>query len=77
MAFGIEPVFAAEMTARVRTIGEFLRVQAVALGRIAGATRGDMSVEDVKQEAWLVAAEIEQRRGYPVDFGDAADPSLC
>jgi len=57
----------------VRTISEFLRDQAAALRRIAGATRGDMSVEDVKQEAWLVAADIEQRRGYPVDFGDPDD----
>lgn len=57
----------------MRTISEFLRTQAVALRRIAGATRGEMSVEDVKQEAWLVAADIEQRRGYPVDFGDPDD----
>ena len=57
----------------MRTISEFLRTQAAALRRIAGATRGDMSVEDVKQEAWLVAADIEQRRGYPVDFGDPGD----
>ena len=57
----------------MRTISEFLRAQAAALRRIAGATRGDMSVEDVKQEAWLVAADIEQRRGYPVDFGDPDD----
>lgn len=57
----------------MRTIGEFLRAQAAALRRIAGATRGDMNVEDVKQEAWLVAADIEQRRGYPVDFSDPGD----
>lgn len=57
----------------MRTIGEFLRAQAAELRRIAGATRGDMNVEDVKQEAWLVAADIEQRRGYPVDFGDPED----
>lgn len=57
----------------MRTISEFLRAQAVALRRIAGATRGDMNVEDVKQEAWLVAADIEQRRGYPVDFSDPGD----
>jgi hypothetical protein len=43
--------------------------------RIAGATRtrGDLSVKDVRQEAWLVAADIEQRRGYPIDFGDPDD----
>jgi hypothetical protein len=57
----------------MRTISEFLQSQVVALRRIAGATRGDMSVEDVKQEAWLVAADIEQRRGYPVDFADPQD----
>lgn len=57
----------------MRTIDEFLRGQTAALRRIAGATRGEMSVDDVKQEAWLVAADIEQRRGYPVDFGDPAD----
>ena len=57
----------------MRTISEFLRVQAAALRRIAGATRGDMSVDDVKQEAWLVAADMGQRRGYPIDFGDPED----
>lgn len=57
----------------MRTISELLRDQAAALRRIAGATRGDMIVEDVKQEAWLVAADIERRRGYPVDFSDPGD----
>ena len=57
----------------MRAISDFLRGQAAALRRIAGAARGDMSVEDVKQEAWLVAADIGQRRGYSVDFGDPAD----
>ncbi|KQU80357.1 hypothetical protein ASE08_22330 [Rhizobacter sp. Root16D2] len=32
-----------------------------------------MSVDDVKQEAWLVAADMEQKRGYPVDFDDPDD----
>lgn len=57
----------------MRTIAEFLKAQSAALRRIASATRGDMNVEDVKQEAWLVAADIEQRRGYPVDFSDPGD----
>jgi hypothetical protein len=57
----------------MRTISEFLRGQAAALRRIAGATRGEMSVDDVKQEAWLVAADMGQKRGYPVDFDDPDD----
>lgn len=57
----------------MRAISEFLTDRAAALRRIAGATHGDMSVEDVKQEAWLVAADIEQRRGYPIDFRDPDD----
>lgn len=57
----------------MHTISDFLMGHAPALRRIAGATRGDMSVEDVKQEAWLVSADLGQRRGYPIDFGDPAD----
>jgi hypothetical protein len=61
------------MVALAQAIADFFREKASALRRIAGATRGDMSFEDVKQEAWIVAADMEQRRGYPVDFTDPVD----
>lgn len=64
------------MTPRADAIDRFLVDKASALRRIANATRGDMTFEDVRQEAWLVASDIGKRRGYSLDFGDAEDAEL-
>lgn len=54
-------------------IAQFFRDRADDLKRIARATRGDTELGDVQNEAWLVAADVERKRGYPVDFGVRAD----
>lgn len=44
--------------------------------RIAGSSRGDYSADDVSNEAWLVAYEIERKRGFAVDFLNLEDQDL-
>lgn len=49
---------------------EFLKQRAEDLQRIARGTKGEMSLDDVKQEAWLLASELCQKRGKEFDFLD-------
>lgn len=46
------------------------------LRKIAARTRGEMSAEDLMSEAWLIAIEIGQRRGWPFDFSDEEDQDI-
>lgn len=43
------------------------------LRRIAARTRGEMSVEDLSSESWLIGIEIGRKRGWPIDFRDLDD----
>lgn len=49
---------------------EFLEQRAEDLQRIARGTQGEMSLDDVKQEAWLIATELCQKREKEFDFLD-------
>jgi hypothetical protein len=43
------------------------------LKRIAYATRGEMSADDLTSEAWLLGLEIEEKLGRPFDFTSPLD----
>lgn len=49
---------------------EFLKQRAEDLQRIARSTWSEMSLDDVKQEAWLLANELCQKRRKEFDFSD-------
>lgn len=51
----------------------FLKEKARDLRRVARATEGETSVEDLQSDAWIVAAEIGAKRGEPIDFTDPLD----
>ena len=46
------------------------------LRRIARSTRGEHSIEDVTNEAWILAVELASRNATRADFRDAAFQSL-
>lgn len=48
----------------------FLSSRHANLRRIAGRTRGEVSVDELASEAWLQAIEIGQKRDWPFDFRD-------
>lgn len=54
-------------------IGRFLRERSADLQRIVRHARGDVELGDVQNEAWLVATDLQRRRGYPIDFSDSTD----
>lgn len=58
------------MTDRCQTFVETGRGD---LRRIATRTRGEMSIDDLVSESWLIAIEIGQRRGWTFDFRDEYD----
>jgi hypothetical protein len=43
------------------------------LRHIAGLTQGDQSVDDLKSQAWIIAAEIEAERGGTIEPDDVAE----
>lgn len=55
---------------------DFLDAHAPDLRRIAAATAREWSAEDVRNEAWLLAFDIGERRGRPLDPADADDAHL-
>jgi hypothetical protein len=56
--------------------GRFASARAADFRRIARASRGESSPDDVAQEAWILAADIGQRRGRPLDLDDPRDADL-
>lgn len=54
----------------------FLDAHAANFRTISGATRGEWKPDDVRQEAWLLAVDLGDRRGRPLDLDDTADASL-
>lgn len=52
---------------------QFLETKKPALRRIAYRTRQEVTPEDVSQSAWLIAIDIEERLGRPIDFADRDD----
>lgn len=51
----------------------FLRDRSKDLRRIARATKGDLDLDELMNEAWLMAMEIGARRESPIDFADLDD----
>ena len=51
----------------------FLETRRGDLRRIAAQTRGELSVDELASESWLIAIEIGQRRQWPFDFADEDD----
>lgn len=54
----------------------FIRLMRGSFHRIVKAARNEISVDDLHQDAWILADEIGKRRGRPIDFGAADDQQL-
>ena len=54
----------------------FLQHQRKALQRIANASQGEHTLDDVRQEAWLIADKVAHKTGHPKDFADPDFQSL-
>lgn len=57
----------------VAAFQRFLESRRGDLRRIAARTAGEMSVDDMTSESWILAIEIGQRRGWTFDFADQDD----
>ena len=55
---------------------DFLDRHAADLRRIAAATSREFSADDVRNEAWLLAFDLGERRGRALDPGDPDDARL-
>lgn len=51
----------------------FLKERAKDFRRIAGKTKGEVTVEDLQSEAWIIAYNIGIKRGELIDFTDPID----
>lgn len=51
----------------------FLQNKVKDLERLACWAQQEVTLEDLKNEAWLIAFDIERKRGYPVNFADVMD----
>lgn len=54
----------------------FLTKVAGRLSAIARATRSGLNAKDLHGDVWIVASEIGDKRGRPVDFRDPSDQEL-
>jgi hypothetical protein len=54
----------------------FIKGALANLRRIAAATRNEKTIEDLQQDAFLIACEIGEKRGREIDFLDEVDQSL-
>ena len=59
-----------------RAYRQFLLNRATDLRRIARNCRGEAELGDVQNQVWLVAQEIQNRRGHPIIFDDPSDQEL-
>lgn len=46
------------------------------LRRIVGASKYEVTEDDLKQDAWIITHEIGQKRGRKIDLSDPADEEL-
>lgn len=66
-----------EVSSRSATSFErFLVARRSDLRRIAARTQGELSVDDLTSEAWLIAIEIGMKRGWPIDFDNEDDQDM-
>ncbi len=54
----------------------FLKKMVTSFRRIASATKNEMTVGDLQNEAWVIAHEIGTKRGREIDFSDPIDEDL-
>lgn len=54
----------------------FLKDAATRFTRIARSAGGHIKPEDLHAEAWIVAAELSEKRGREIDFADPVDQEL-
>lgn len=54
----------------------FLAQMRAGFQRISKATKHEMTVGDLHNDAWVIALEIGDRRGRPIDFSDPDDQEL-
>jgi hypothetical protein len=54
----------------------FLSTRRADLRRIAGRSRGEHTIDDVVGETWIIAHDIERKRGFRIDFADPGDQDV-
>ena len=54
----------------------FLKAMANRFRRIARATKNELSVDDLHNDAWILAQEIGEKRGHDIDFSNPEDADL-
>ena len=64
------------MTGSDQNFIAFLAEHAKDFARIARASREEYSADDVRNEAWLLAFDLGEKRGKPLDLKDSDDLSL-
>lgn len=59
-----------------KVFSAFLKDAASRFNRIARGLRGQIKPSDLHADAWMLAAEIGEKRGKEIDFSDTADQEL-
>ena len=60
----------------IKFFQSFLGLMRSRFQRIVRAAKYDMMVDDLHSDAWVIALDIGDRRGHPIDFSDPADQEL-
>lgn len=60
----------------IESFQAFIKKMKANFQRIARATKHDVTVEDLQQDAFILAEEIGRRRGKPIDFDNPEDQEL-
>lgn len=60
----------------IKLFQSFLAKMKAGFLRISRATKNEMTVDDLHNDAWVIALEIGDRRGRPIDFSDPEDQEL-
>jgi hypothetical protein len=59
-----------------RFFESFLSKMKSSFRRIASATKNELTVGDLQNEAWIIAHDIGEKRGHEIDFSDPFDENL-
>lgn len=60
----------------LRLFQSFIAKMKASFQRIARATKNELTVDDLHNDAWVIALDIGDRRGRPIDFSDPEDQEL-
>jgi hypothetical protein len=60
----------------IETFAAFLRDAASRFGGIARRLRGQIKPAELHADAWILAAEIGEKRGKEINFADPTDREL-